>query len=154
MKKIEEMLEQKFKSYEENISSYLAANDGLLRKRINELNFKLNDLQASIKNSDEVNLETFKAKDRDVSHINGTFRNYAFRYTSEITPFSRECFFTSLWRTIKNSGQAGSGQEDRLKKIIKKRKRNKNLKLPSFCAVFNCSNRADKEKDESNYRFP
>ena len=57
-------------------------------------------------------------------------------------------------RTIKNSGQAGSGPEDRLEKIIKKRKRNKNLKLPSFCAVFNCSNRADREKDKSNYRFP
>ena len=52
-----------------------------------------------------------------------------------------------------NSGQAGSGLEDRLEKIIKKRKRNKNLKLPSFCAVFNCSNRADREKDKSNYRF-
>ena len=26
--------------------------------------------------------------------------------------------------------------------------------MPSFCAVFNCSNRADKEKDKSNYRFP
>ena len=36
----------------------------------------------------------------------------------------------------------------------KKWKRNKNLKVPSFCAVFNCSNHADKEKDKSNYRFP
>ena len=26
--------------------------------------------------------------------------------------------------------------------------------MPSFCAVFNCSNRADREKDKSNYRFP
>ena len=24
----------------------------------------------------------------------------------------------------------------------------------SFCAIFNCSNRADREKDKSNYRFP
>ena len=24
----------------------------------------------------------------------------------------------------------------------------------SFWAVFNCSNRADREKDKSNYRFP
>ena len=39
---------------------------------------------------------------------------------SQITPFSRECFFTPLWRTIKNSGQAGSGREDRLEKIITK----------------------------------
>ena len=23
-----------------------------------------------------------------------------------------------------------------------------------FCAVFNCSNRADREKNECNYRFP
>ena len=36
MEKIEEMLEQKFKSYEENIKSYLAANNELLSKRINE----------------------------------------------------------------------------------------------------------------------
>ena len=73
MEKIEEMLEQKFKSYEENIKSYLAANNELLSKRINELNGKLNDLQATIEHSDEVNLEKFKAIDRDVSHINGTF---------------------------------------------------------------------------------
>ena len=26
--------------------------------------------------------------------------------------------------------------------------------MPSFCAVFNCSYRADSEKDKSNYRFP
>ena len=26
--------------------------------------------------------------------------------------------------------------------------------MPSFCAVFNCSNCADKEKCKSNYRFP
>ena len=26
--------------------------------------------------------------------------------------------------------------------------------MPSFCAVFNCSNRADREKAKSNYRFP
>ena len=26
--------------------------------------------------------------------------------------------------------------------------------MPSFCAVFNCSYRADREKDKSNYRFP
>ena len=25
--------------------------------------------------------------------------------------------------------------------------------MPSFCAVFNCSNRADIEKDKSNYHF-
>ena len=25
--------------------------------------------------------------------------------------------------------------------------------MPSFCAVLNCSNRADREKDKSNYRF-
>ena len=35
MEKIEEMLEQKFKSYEENIKSYLPANNELLSKRIN-----------------------------------------------------------------------------------------------------------------------
>ena len=26
--------------------------------------------------------------------------------------------------------------------------------MPSFCAVFNCSNRVDREKDMSNYHFP
>ena len=26
--------------------------------------------------------------------------------------------------------------------------------MQSFCAVFNCSNRADREKNKSNYRFP
>ena len=26
--------------------------------------------------------------------------------------------------------------------------------MPSFCAVFNCSNRADREKDKFYYRFP
>ena len=26
--------------------------------------------------------------------------------------------------------------------------------MPSFCAVFNCSYRADREKDKSNYGFP
>ena len=77
VEKIEEMLEQKFKSYEENIKSYLAVNNELLSKRINEINGKLNDLQASVEHSDEFNLETFKGIDRDVSHINGTFRNHA-----------------------------------------------------------------------------
>ena len=65
---------------------------------------------------------------------------------SQITLFSRECFFTPLWITIKNSGQAGSGQENRQEKIIKKRKRNKNLNMPGFRAVFNCSNRADRQR--------
>ena len=55
-------------------------------------------------------------------------------------------FFTPLWRTIKNSGQAGSGREDRLEKIITKWKRNKNLKMRSFCAIFDCSNRAHRKK--------
>ena len=26
--------------------------------------------------------------------------------------------------------------------------------MRSFCTVFNCSNRADREKNKSNYRFP
>ena len=32
---------------------------------------------------------------------------------SQITPLSRESFFTPLWRTVKNRGRAGSGQEDK-----------------------------------------
>ena len=63
MEKIEEMLEQKFKSYEEKIKIHLAANNGLLSKRINELNGKVNDLQASIESYDEVNLVKFKVID-------------------------------------------------------------------------------------------
>ena len=62
-------------------------------------------------------------------------------------------FFTPLWRTIKNSGRAESGWGDRLWKITTKSKRNKNFKMPSFCAVFNYWNLADKVKDKSNYRF-
>ena len=30
----------------------------------------------------------------------------------------------------------------------------KNLKMSSFCAGFDCSNFADREKDKSNHRFP
>ena len=26
--------------------------------------------------------------------------------------------------------------------------------MPRYCAIFNCSNCADREKDKSNYRFP
>ena len=66
MEKIEEMLEQKVKSYEENTKSYLAANNELISKIINKLNGKLTDLQASVKHSDEVKLEIFKSIDRDV----------------------------------------------------------------------------------------
>ena len=43
--------------YQENIKSYLAANNQILSKRINKLNGKINDLQASIEHSDEVNME-------------------------------------------------------------------------------------------------
>ena len=97
MEKIEEMLEQKFKSYEENIKSYLAANNELLSKRINELNGKVNDFQASIEHSDEVNLEKFKAIDRDVSHINGTFRNHAKTQTINYMIYRKSC---ATWRTV------------------------------------------------------
>ena len=34
--------------------------------------------------------------------------------TSQVRAFSRECFFKSSWRTMKNSGREGSGWEDRL----------------------------------------
>ena len=77
------------------------------------------------------------------------------RYKSRLSnvnhAFLTWMYFTPLWRTIENSGQAG---EDRLEKIMAKWKRNKNLKMLSFCVVFNCSNRADREKDKSNYRLP
>ena len=63
-------------------------------------------------------------------------------------------FFTLLWRKIENSGRAGGGRDDRLQKVTTKSKRNKNLKMLSFCAAFNCLNRAEKEKDKTNYRFP
>ena len=38
--------------------------------------------------------------------------------------------------------------------MITKGKRNKKLKMASFCAVFNCLNRVDREEGKSNYRFP
>ena len=69
MEKIKEMPEQKFKSYEENMKSYLVANNEILCKKINEPIGKLDDLQTSVKHSDEV--------DRNVSHINWFFRNRA-----------------------------------------------------------------------------
>ena len=56
-----------------NIKSYLAANNELLSKRMNELNGKPND---SIEHPDQVNLEKFKAMDRDVIHVNANFRNH------------------------------------------------------------------------------
>ena len=43
------------------MKSYLAANNELLSKRINELNGKLNDIQAIIEHSGKVNLEKFKS---------------------------------------------------------------------------------------------
>ena len=58
MEKIEEMPEQEIKSYKENIKSYPAANNELLSKRMNELNDKLNDLQASIEHSNKVNAKS------------------------------------------------------------------------------------------------
>ena len=30
---------------------------------------------------------------------------------SQITPLSRESFYTPLWRTFKNSGRAGNGRD-------------------------------------------
>ena len=73
MEKNFKMLEKKFKSYKENISSYLAAKNEFFSKRINELNGKFNALWAGIEHSGKVKLENLKAIDRDVSHINGTF---------------------------------------------------------------------------------
>ena len=56
MEKMKEMLDPKFKLYEESIKDYLEATSEHLTKRINELNGKSNDLQDSIEHSDEVNL--------------------------------------------------------------------------------------------------
>ena len=56
MEKIKEMPKQKFKSYQENMKSCLAANNESLCKKINELNGKLDDLQTSLEHSDEVNM--------------------------------------------------------------------------------------------------
>ena len=55
------------------MKSYLAANNKLLSKRINELNGQLNDFQTSIEQSDKVRLEKFKSIDIYVSHINVSF---------------------------------------------------------------------------------
>ena len=89
---------------------------------------------------------------REKGVICKVYSPFGYRITNHA--FSRECFFTPLCRTIKNSSRAGSGREDRLEKIITNWKRNKNLKMLSFCVVFNCSNRGDREKDKSNYCLP
>ena len=68
--------------------------------------------------------------------------------TSQVGAFSYECFFKPLWRTMKNSGRQRSGWEDRLLKIIKSEK--KDFENTIFCAVFTCSNCADREKNKSN----
>ena len=65
------------KTYQVLIPKKTQVCNELLSKKINELNGKLNDLQASIEHSDEVNLEKFKVIVRYVSHISGTFRNHA-----------------------------------------------------------------------------
>ena len=71
---------------------------------------------------------------------------------SQITLFSRECFLCHYGGQVKTAVKQRR-REGRLEKIRKKRKRN-NLKMPRLCAVFNCSNCADREKDKSNYHFP
>ena len=76
-----------------------------------------------------------------------------FRYDVTNYAFLTRIFLTPLWRTIKNSVRAGSAREDILEKIITKWKRNKNLKMPSFRAVFNCSYRTDRQKDKFDYHF-
>ena len=45
---------------------------------------KLNDFEGSIEHSGEVNLEKFKAIERDVSHINGTL-NQAKKHRQSFT---------------------------------------------------------------------
>ena len=72
-----------------------------LSKRINELNGKYNDLQASREHSDEVNLEKYKAIDRDVSHINGTSWNHT-RNTDENLPFNPVNLETVLLSEVVN----------------------------------------------------
>ena len=46
--------------------------------------------------------------------------------------FSNVNVFTPLWRAVKTSGRARSGQEDRLQKIIKSEKKSKTLKMHIF----------------------
>ena len=72
----------------------------------------------------------------DWETINSPFEKYVINHA-----FITWIFFTALWRTIKSSGWGGSGWKNRKQKIITKSKRNKNLKMPSFCAAFNCSDR-------------
>ena len=55
---------------------------------------------------------------------------------------------------LKTTVEQEAGEKLDCKKIITKWKINKNFKMPSCCAVFNCSNRADRKKDKSNYPFP
>ena len=73
--------------------------------------------------------------------------NSLFRYHVTNHGFLTWMIFAPLWRRIKNKW-------DGLQTIITKWKRNKNLKMQSFCPAINCSNRADRGKNKSNYRFP
>ena len=73
--------------------------------------------------------------------------NSLFRYHVTNHGFLTWMIFAPLWRRIKNKW-------DGLQTIITKWKRNKNLKMQSFCPAINCSNRTDRGKNKSNYRFP
>ena len=56
--------------------------------------------------------------------------------TSQISPFSRECFIRHYGEQLKTAVEQEAAE-----------------KMQSFCAVFNCSNYVDREKNKSNYRF-
>ena len=79
-------------------------------------------------------------------------------FYSELTPTDPWCNMLRDFTWTEKYEEAMSGEhpwpEDRLEKIITKRKRKKNLKMPNFCAVYNCSNHADREKDKPDYGFP
>ena len=78
--------------------------------------------------------------------------------TSDLKSGKNSCLshlhiFTPLWRTIKNSGPAGSRWEDNCRRCQQSEKEIRIWKRQVF-EEFNCSNCADKEKDKSNYRLP
>ena len=73
---------------------------------------------------------------------------------SQITHFSRQCVLRHYGEELKTAVEKEAVEKRDSKRKIAKWKRNKNLKMSGFCAVFNCSNCADWEKDKSIHRFP
>ena len=63
-------------------------------------------------------------------------------------PFSGKCFLHHYGVQLKTAVEKDEGEKIHCN--LTKWKRNKNLKMPRFCAVFNSSSRVNREKDKTN----